>query len=178
VKLSVFGVADQKIALKHLASLAEKSTVHPLVRETAALEIAECADRDDLCEIESIFNAVKYGGHSKPLRNGLKYVADPRWADHFTAPSRILEQLSRGVNMGDCDDQAMLLMALLGAIGFKTGARAWGRKKGSYSHVYAVVAYPKRIGRNPSVLGLDTTVKESHVGWEPPDGFTLTAWIE
>lgn len=177
MKLSVFNVASQKTALEHIGNLVEKSSVHPLIRETALKLVSDCEDRDDMCEVEAIFEAVKYGNPNVPaLKSGLKYVADPRWADHFTAPPRLLEQLARGINGGDCDDHTMLIGALLAALGFRVGARAWGRQKNNYSHVYAVVGFPKR---NPTQeIGLDSTVKESFVGWEPPAGHVLTAWIE
>jgi hypothetical protein len=56
------------------------------------------------------------------------------------------------------------------------GCRAWGSTRGEYTHVYAVAGYPKK---NPSEdVGLDTTVPKATVGWEPPDGFVLTAWLE
>lgn len=111
MKLSVFNVASQRTALEHIANLVEKSSVHPLVRETALTLVGSCEDRDDMCEIEAVFGAVKYGDSSVPaLKNGLKYVADPRWADHFTAPSRLLEQLRRGVNGGDCLPSETILL--------------------------------------------------------------------
>lgn len=82
----------------------------------------------------------------------------------------------------NCDDQAILLATLLSALGFKVGLRAWGPKKGKreYVHVYAVVALPKH-GPWPagySGHGLDTTVPESSVGWEPRKSEVLTVWIE
>lgn len=167
MRLSVFTVADQREALKKLADLTQRGTVHPLVRETALAIINDCADRDDECELEAIYNAVKHGTDNVPfLKHGLKYVADPGWADHFTAPWRVLEQLQRGVNGEDCDGHAALVAALAGAIGFKTGLRAWGEDPEDFVHVYAVAGFPKRDPRES--VGLDTTVEEASVGWEPP----------
>lgn len=111
----------------------------------------------------------------KGLENGLKYMSDPRWADFFTSPSRTLKQLADGYNSGDCDDSCALVMALLGSLGFVVGARAWGKQKGEYTHVYAVVGLPK-IGPQEFVP-LDTTVDED-LGWEPPGGHTLTAILD
>ncbi len=174
MRVSILEVADQKAALKELAKLAEKSTVDPLVRNAAVAITSDCDSRDDECEINAIFDAVKTGDDRvKGLEKGLKYMSDPRWADFFTSPSRQLRQLADGLNSGDCDDHCALLMALLGSLGFISGARAWGKKKGEYTHVYCVVGFPKL---DPTEwVGLDTTVEESHPGWEPPGGFTLTA---
>lgn len=174
MRLSLLEVADQKAALKALADLAEKSTIDPLVRNAAIAITSDCDSRDDDCEVRAIFEAVKHGSdHVKGLEKGLKYMSDPRWADFFTAPSRTLRQLADGYNSGDCDDHCALLMALLGSLGFITAARAWGRKKGEYTHVYAVVGFPKN--EPTEWVGLDTTVEESSPGWEPEGGFTLTA---
>lgn len=79
----------------------------------------------------------------------------------------------------NCDGHAALIAALLGSIGFMVGLRAWGPKdSGEYEHVYAVVVYPKAGARGARILGLDSTVDESKVGWEPPPGRILTAWLD
>lgn len=177
MRLSVFGVETQREALQQLAELAQRATVHPLVRETAMQITAECPARDDSCELEAIFNAVKHGDpRVRPLRKGVRYVADPRWADHFTAPHRLLKQCARGACAGDCDDHAALIVALAGSLGFVMGLRVWGPSHSNYVHVYAIAGVPKRDPRE--VLGLDTTVDDSTVGWEPPSGAVLTAWLE
>jgi hypothetical protein len=59
------------------------------------------------------------------------------------------------------------------------GLRAWGpRNSQDYEHVYAVAMLPKHGGPSSRVVGLDTTVDESSVGWEPPNGRVLTAWLD
>jgi len=151
--------------------------ISPIVRETAFQIIADCAARDDACEIKAIFDAVKHGTPNvEGLERGVRYVLDPRWTDHFTGPAALLQMCKRGACQEDCDGHAALLCALLGSIGFKVGLRAWGPKGQEFEHVYAVVGYPKK-GPN-QVLGLDTTVPSSRVGWEPPPGNILTAWAE
>ena len=172
----VVDVSTQRQALIQLAQLAQKSILHPLVKESAIQIVRSCQSRDDACELEAIFNAVKYGDpRVKPLKRGFKYIADPRSTDAFTAPYRNLQMCMRGACGGDCDDHAALICALAGAIGFKTGLRAWGPKGEDFEHVYAVVGVSKR---NPTrAVGMDTTVDESSVGWEPPPGEVLTAWL-
>jgi len=177
VRVTISEVANQKAALQELAKLVEKSTVDPLVRNAAIAITADCDSRDDECEVQAIFNAVKHGDDRvKGLEKGLKYMSDPRWADFFTAPGRTLRQLADGINSGDCDDHSALVTALLGSLGFVVGLRAWGRDKGEYTHVYGVVGLPK-LGWT-ELVGLDTTVDESEVGWEPPKGHVLTALLD
>lgn len=191
MRVSVLEVPNQKSALKELAKLVEKSTVDPLVRNAALAITSDCSDRDDECEVQAIFNAVKHGDDRvKGLERGLKYMSDPRWADFFSSPGRTLRQLGAGINGGDCDDHAALIAALLGSLGFIVGLRVWGKQKGDYTHVYAVVALPKVPSEahssgfagfgssSPELVALDTTVEESEVGWEPPGGFTLTALLD
>lgn len=163
----------------NLRDLTQKSIIDPLVRRTAMQIIQGCEARDDKCELEAIFNAVKYGDPNVPLlKTGLKYVADPNWYDYFVAPNRMLSECGKGACAGDCDDHASLICALAGSIGFKVGLRAWGKaNEDDYVHVYAVAALPKRPPYT-LVVGLDTTVPESYVGWEPPKGRVLTAVLK
>lgn len=169
---------DQQASLKLLAELAQRATVHPLIRNTALKIVRDCASRDDSCELEAVFNAVKKGDPGvAPLLNGFKYVADPRFADYFESPVDALENCLRGACGSDCDGHTALVIALLGSIGWRTGARAWGPDKKGYIHVYPVVAFPKRAPFK-KVVALDTTVPESKVGWEPPNAEVLTAWLE
>lgn len=168
----------QEASLRALAELTARSVLKPFVRNTALRIRSECANRDDMCELKAIFDALKHGNANvPPFVNGFAYVADPRLADYFTAPEDSIKNCLRGACGGDCDDHTALVAALAAAIGFKVGLRAWGRDKRGFSHVYPVVAYPKRPPFQ-RILGLDTTVDYSKVGWEPPKGNVLTAWLE
>lgn len=180
----VIDAKDQRTALTKLAELAQKDTVHGAIRDAALAITRNCKSRDDMCELQAIYDAVKHGTPDVDgLEDGLRYVADPRWADFFSAPNRTLAACADGSCGGDCDDHAGLIAALAGSIGFKVGLRAWGESKtgiltpAEYTHVYAVVALPKR-GPFTKVVGMDTTVPQADVGWEPPGGTVLTAWLE
>lgn len=177
--------------MRKLAELTRRATVDPYLRNTALKIIRDCASRDDSCELQAIYNAVKYGDDQIPAlaRGGIKYVADPRYADYFSSPVDTLKNAERGAAAGDCDDHTALICALAGACGWKVGLRAWGPKgSGGFSHVYPVVAYPKRpkpvqvngvsMGAFERVYGMDTTVETAEVGWEPPKGEVLTAWLD
>ncbi len=169
---------SQQGVLVELAKLTERSITHPTIRQAALAITRDCEARDETCELEAIFNAVKFGTDKVPaLARGLRYVADPRSPDFFTAPHRMLELCASGACGGDCDDHAALVAALAGCLGFAVGLRAWGPgQKGDFTHVYCVVAVTKRSPEK--VLGMDTTVPDSAVGWEPPGGHVLTAWLE
>lgn len=199
------GFAGQKEALRQLAMLVEKDTINPVVVKAARAIISDCPARDDMCEVTAIFDAVKKGdSRVKGLARGHRYVTDPRIADFFVSPSKTLEMCSDGACGGDCDEAAALQAALLGACGFVSGLKAWGvapkrdGKRPPLSHVYCVVRLPKKsgdfsgfsgvhrlsgFGRYNEALGceevgLDTTVADSSVGWEPPEtGNYLIAWI-
>lgn len=188
--MRVFDAGTQQRALEQLGRLTQRATVDPYVRGVALLIINQCQQRDDACELHAIYDAVKSGREDiPPLRYGIKYVADPRFADYFTAPGDTLRAAERGANGGDCDDHSALVAGLCGAVGWKVGLRAYGpREAGGFIHVYPVVAYPKRgrpVVRDgergieyDAVYGMDTTVDEAHVGWEPPSGNVLTCWLD
>lgn len=155
-----------------------RSTVAPLVRYTAQKIVRDCGSREDACELQAIYEAVKNGDASvQPLKTGYKYVADSRYADYFTSPVDTLKQCARGACGGDCDDHTALICALAGSLGWRTGLRAWGRRgDGVFSHVYAVALFPKRPPWR-SWVAMDTTVPEFGVGDEPPRGDVITAWL-
>lgn len=169
---------DQIACLKVLADLTLRATVNPLVRNTALKIVRDCGSREDACELEAVYNAVKHGDPQvAPFKRPFKYVADSRYADYFASPVDSLNGCMKGACGGDCDDHTSLICALLGSLGWKCGLRAWGRKgDGVFSHVYAVVAYPKRPPWR-SWVALDTTVPEFGPGDEPPRGDVLTAWL-
>jgi hypothetical protein len=169
-------VRNQRVALEQLAKLTQAAMVDPLVRRTANQIVRDCASRDDMCELKAIFAAVKTGTQNVPgFERGVRYVSDPLDADYFTAPAQLIRECQAGACAEDCDSHAALICALAGTLGFVVGLRAYGEVKNDYEHVYAVALYPKVNGTR--TLGLDTTVPDAKVGWEPPQANVLTAWI-
>ena len=163
-------------------ALSKPGTGAQLVQVARAIT-SDCDARDDRCEVEAILDAVKNGTDKIPgLEKGVRYVSDPRTFDYYSSAAQTLKACRAGACAGDCDDQAILITTLLVALGYKAGLRAWGPKVGrrEYEHVYAVVALPKHgpWPKNYSGHGLDSTVPESFVGWEPRKGEVLTYWIE
>lgn len=173
-----------------LARITSEDALSTQVMVTAKtiLTQSDCRDRDGLCELRAIFDAVKEGDPRVPgLAKGLKYLNDPQTMDYFIRPRRMLELCKQGACAEDCDSHAALVAALCIASGFRAGLRAYGPgKTGPYTHVYAVAILPKfgtddvtgeRVGSGDTVYGLDTTVSQSRVGWQPPVGHVMTAWI-
>lgn len=174
---------DQRLALRRILELIEKGSIDPDVRRVALQITRDVDNKDDKGELEAIFDAVKHGTDAVPfLKNGLRYVADPRTADFYTGAKRLLHECTKGACAGDCDDHTILVGSLCAALGFKVGARAWGpnANRDVYSHVYCIVALPKRGPWKPSYTGhgMDTTVEDSYVGWEPPKRRAISMWLE
>lgn len=170
----------QKQALQELARLVAQGMSDPLVVETARRIVSDCPARDDRCEVEAIYEAVKNGHPDvRGLERGLRYVSDPRSRDWFTGARRLLQMCARGACAEDCDGHAVLVAALLGAIGFQVGLEAWGHECDEYEHVYAVVGIPKHRppAHGKQFTGLDTT-EDRHVGWKPPRGCYMVAILE
>jgi hypothetical protein len=174
-------VSSQKQSLEILAQIVAQASASEHVRRVANALVADCPARNDECELETIFKAVKHGdSRIKGLERGVRYVADPRYADFFTTPQRMLAECEAGVCAEDCDGQAALVASLCAALGFRVGLRAWGKNANlnEYEHVYAVVEMPKKGGDDTEVWGMDTTVPQSDLGWEPPQGRVMTAWCK
>jgi hypothetical protein len=174
-----FQNVSPKAALKKMAQMVNRGATDPTVIKAAKAITSKVAARDDLGEIQAVFDAVKSGTDAVPgLESGVRYVADPRDTDYYTGPAAMLANCADGACGGDCDDQSILVASLLAALGFPVGLRGYASSgvKGDFDHVYAVVSVPKE-GTTEEVLGLDTTVPSSYVGWEPPEAYVLTAWV-
>jgi transglutaminase-like putative cysteine protease len=122
----------------------------PGVRAVACEITSPLRGKDYAAEVYAIFNWVK---------KNVRYVRDVRDVETLQTPRRTLEQRA-----GDCDDQAILLSALLESIGHKTRFVALGFKEAPpFEHVVA------QTKMGPSWVTLDTTVEYSTVGWYPPN---------
>lgn len=176
---AVTTVRSQIEALEKLAGQVRRASIKPRVVLAARMITAGCPARDDRCELDAIYRAVKSGDSRVPgLANGVRYVSDPQAADWFAGPAKLLQMCTVGACAGDCDEVSGLIAALAAALGFSVGLRVWGPANSSeYQHVYACVAVPKlKPPSDPRKwLAMDTTVEEAYVGWDPPRGHFLTA---
>jgi hypothetical protein len=111
-----------------------------------------CPPRNDLCEVELIWNFV--------VKN-CRYVFDTTDVDVFTTAEQTLK-----AGGGDCDDATVLFAALLKSVGFYVRARVISTPDNpdEWVHIYPLVGMPKS---SPSHwLPLDCTVTGALPGWE------------
>lgn len=178
MRLTLKDFETQEDSLMALGGLVERAALDPSIMRAAKIITNNCDARDDNCELQAIFDAVKKGHPAIPgFENGIRYLSDARGADQFISPVAMLRECAEGACAGDCDDHASMVCALGSAIGFRMGLRAYGplNSKG-YNHVYAVAYTPKRYTKK--TVGMDTSVPSSYLGWQPPRGRVLTAVIE
>lgn len=133
------------------------------IRRRAEVIIASCLERDELCEVRSIFKWVLAHFH---------YVRDPRFLELFKSPEVVDKEIdSRGRFIGDCDDVAGYLAALLISIGYPCqfvviNVPGQGEE---YRHVYMRVFLP----RARRWMALEATARSQPAGWEAPNGGRL-----
>lgn len=150
-----------------------ESTKDPLVLWVARAITGHCG-RDEDCELQAIFNAVKNGpiplpgpdGKGVVESPGLRFVNDPRFVDAYPSAGKILRWHSQGAIGEDCDGHVILINSLLNALGWLTGAVIASRDGHEFVHVFSVAGVPKDEPEN--WMPLDTTVEEATVGWWPP----------
>jgi transglutaminase-like putative cysteine protease len=133
----------------------ERGKINPHVMRTAINLAIQVPARDYLSEVKAIFDYVR--GAVRYLRDvhGLETIADP------------LTTLHRMV--GDCDDKATLLAALLEVVGNPTRFVIAQYAGDDYEHVYVEVFV------NGEWIELDPT-ENGPVGWAPPGAVKL--WRE
>lgn len=141
------GVDGVRATLAKMVSLAREYRRHPLIRELAEEVIEHVPARDRPGNVRALWQFV---------RRFIKYVPDIRNVETLHTPIRLLKNRA-----GDCDDQALLLAALLESVGQGTRFVAMGFQRGRYSHVLA------ETWLGGGWVPLETTV-ERPFGWNPP----------
>jgi transglutaminase-like putative cysteine protease len=145
------GPAGIGATLDRMTAIVREYRRHPLIRQLA-VEIRQAMKvpgKDYLGEVKAVHRFI---------RDWITYVRDVRNVETLQTPVRTLQNRA-----GDCDDQAMLLAALLEALGHKTQFVAMGfASPNEYSHVLAETLYGDRW------LPVETTL-ERPVGWSPPN---------
>jgi transglutaminase-like putative cysteine protease len=122
-----------KQTLKHMRELVIATDANRVIKQKAREIISGIRPNDEMGQIAAIFNWV---------RSHMEYVRDIYGVEELTAPDKIVTSMLSGTNeySSDCDDYAMLLSALLRAVGFRTRleALAVGQPEG-YDHARAAV---------------------------------------
>jgi transglutaminase-like putative cysteine protease len=149
------GAAGIRATLKRMAALARHDKVQPAINQLA-VEITEGVPE-------------KYWpGYARAIQawvqNNIRYVLDPVDVEAIRYPLTTLQ-----LGAGDCDDQSMLVAALLESIGLRARFKAvafqtdqFGNPE--YEHVYPQVMIPN--GNGPQWYALETTEPYSF-GQEP-----------
>lgn len=130
-----------------MAKLVRRAKENPQLREYALTLVAGVPEKDFEAEVSEIFGFV---------RDSIRYTRDINGIETVQTPEKTLEY-----GQGDCDDQSVLLSALLEILGNQTRFIAVGRKRGQYSHVL-VQAWSGR-----EWVSLDPIMRVP-VGWHPP----------
>jgi len=146
------GRAGTFATLQAMRSLALQGAKHPLVRGTALqiLQRSSVPERDLLGELRALFRFVQ---------DGVRFTRDVRNVETLQTADYTLR-----MRAGDCDDKAVLLAALLLAVGHPADLRykviaTDPARPAEFTHVYVVAD----VGNGP--IPLDATAHQP-AGWE------------
>lgn len=147
------GVFETASAMRQLIN-AYKTDVE--IRTTAANVVFLTPEKDDLSEVEAVFNWV---------RDHIRYLKDVNMVETLTTPDRTLQ-----LGYGDCDDQVVLLASMLESIGYPTRLVITGYgDPGVYEHVYLQALVQNHW------IDMDPT-EQIPLGFAPPD--PVAYWTE
>lgn len=125
----------------------------PRMRAIGLEVTSACPARDDLCELQAIFEFVK--------RN-IRYTGDITDKDTFQTAWRTMQ-----MGGGDCDDMSVLNAVLAMENGFQTKFRITSNTGASWDHIFCLAGVPKTSPRKWIVL--DTTLPGANkFGVHPP----------
>jgi transglutaminase-like putative cysteine protease len=127
----------------------------PKVRVRAEAAIRSCAERDQRCEVESIFHWVL---------EHFKYTRDPIDLELVKDPNLVDDDVTRdGFFRGDCDDVAAYLGALLWSIGFPVQlvVIAVDGQGPEYRHIFVSVY----LSSADEWMDLEATARQFPAGW-------------
>jgi len=126
------------------------------IRTTAANLVFLTPEKNDLAEVEALFNFV---------RDNIRYLKDVHAVETLTTPDRTLQ-----LGYGDCDDQVVLLGSLLESIGYPTKIVLTGYgDPGIFEHVYLQTLIQNQW------VDMDPT-EQIPLGFAPPD--PVAYWTE
>jgi transglutaminase-like putative cysteine protease len=145
------GIEGVRATLAAMARLVREWRHRAEVTEIARGIVAGLPEKDHLAEMNALFEFV---------RDSIRYVMDTNGVERIQSPAYTLRE-----RQGDCDDQSILLAALLEGIGIPARFTAVGFSPDAFEHVY-VQARPEG-----EWIGLDPTERVA-AGWEPPEVLT------
>ena len=129
------------------------------IRSVAIGATSMLAAKDELGEIQALLSWVQ---------SNIRYLSDIYQVETLQTPVMTIE-----LGVGDCDDQATLLAALLESIGYPTRFIVAGYSQASqYEHVYL-----QALAREHGLwIDLDPTEKNL-AGWCPPGALCIGAEV-
>jgi transglutaminase-like putative cysteine protease len=142
------GPAGIKETLEAMRQLVYDGKVRPYIRIFAARLVHHLPSKDARGEIFACWRFVK---------NNIRFLSDIHDVETLQTPVNTLIW-----RYGDCDDHAVLLASLLGAIGYRTRFVAVGFQPNVYVHVYCEAEFSPNAW-----IALETT-EDVPIGWRPP----------
>jgi transglutaminase-like putative cysteine protease len=141
------GLAGIKRTLAVMRQFVNEGRINPQIRQAATSAVFLTPEKDEYSEIEAIFNYV---------RDNIRYVKDIHQVETVSSALKTLQG-----KIGDCDDQTILLAALLESVGYPTRFAVAAYNGNDFEHVYLqAYAYGEFIN-------MDATEHQC-MGWEPP----------
>lgn len=141
------GLAGIQQTLAYMRQMVNEGRVDPQIRQAATSAVFLTPEKDEFSEIEAIFNYV---------RDNIRYVKDVHQVETLSTAAKTMQG-----RIGDCDDQTVLLAAMLEAVGYPTRFAVAAYRSGNFEHVYLQV-----LGHG-QWISLDPTENQV-MGWEPP----------
>ncbi len=141
------GAEGTRITLRIMRELVREWKMHPRLRQLAKTIVQRCPSKNIRCEVAQLHAFVS---------NKIRYIRDVQGVETVQAPDVTLRD-----RQGDCDDQAVLIGALLTSIGHPVRFVAVGFRPGQFAHVYAETP----IG--PNWVAVETTEQGWPVGRAP-----------
>lgn len=138
--------------LRAMRALVRESRKSLDIRQAATTAVFLTPERDQLAEVDALFSLV---------RDSVRYVRDIHDVETLSSPEKTLAG-----RIGDCDDKATLLAALLESVGYPTRFVVAGYSTGELEHVYLQVFALNQW------IDLDAT-EHMPMGWSPPDPVIL-----
>ena len=159
------GEAGIKQTLRRMQELVISSDANRVIKQKAREIILKLSPTDELGQIQAIFRWVQ---------QNLMYVRDIYGVEEITSPDKIVHSVINGLNQhsSDCDDFAILLSALLRAVGFRTRIEALAiNQADGYDHARAAV-FVKTLNKWWPLEGTKSAVE---AGYGLPSKMTILA---
>jgi transglutaminase-like putative cysteine protease len=126
----------------------------PGTRELATKIISKCKSRDNMCEAQAIYDAV---------RARVRYIGDVapiKFPDGAVEPIDFFQSARRTWEMGagDCDDHVTLVASLLAVVGIPARLRVTApTRTADWGHIYPIAGFP--VESPKKWVALDTTLE-------------------